>query len=134
MELRFMNDAADKMLADVDQFKIVLIECLKDKDFDLETRWSLYLKCEKLLPIDKYLSNSIYKLTEDVYENFFGDGRGMLYNSDIDERLVEDYQYYTSEEAESDKWALEAREMFANRDAWREAVLEEGYSGFVFDW
>lgn len=141
--LPFMNSMAEDILSKLDTFLISCKDTLSDTDFPLEDRWELYLKIEKLLPIDKYLSKSIRVLTDRPYDDVFVDGRGFQFNSDIDQSLVENGEYAfeekvatieAGEEYSPDKWTARHLELWEKRDAWREAVLAEGTSGCAFDW
>jgi len=142
-ELPNMNARADRLLSEVDTFITVCEETFKDTGFSLDARWDLYLKVEKLLPVSKYLSKSSRVLTDSPYDDLFPDGRGMLYNSDLDEQMMENGAYVDEQRTAAaeagtdfvpDRWDEKALAMFDKRDEWREAVLAEGVGGFVFDW
>lgn len=129
LELKYR---AGHVLLAVDTFLADAKAVLADKNFFLEARWELYLKIEKLLPIDTYLSHSLDALTDSPYDDVFQSGRGFKYNSDIDEMLVENYDPENYDP--TDKYKAKAKELFDKRDAWREAVLAEGIGGMAFDW
>lgn len=133
----------DNMLAVMDSVIDMTLVMLTDKEIDLEARWDLYLKIEKVLPISQYLSQSIYVLTDEVYNDFFPDGKGMRYNSSIDEGMAEEGSYLLEQKAAAaeagtdwvpDRYDERVLKQYEKRDAWREAVLAEGVGGFVFDW
>lgn len=143
MALPFMNSQADEILSKLDTFLISCKDTLSDKDFPLEDRWQLYLKIEKLLPINKYLTGSLRVLTDRPYDDGFVDGRGFRFNSEIDETVVENGEFVLEQkvaaiEADTDfvpdPWDASNLERYEKRDAWREAVLAEGTSGCAFDW
>jgi hypothetical protein len=134
----YINAAVDELNECVTETLYTVQQFLKDTSFPLEDRWALYIKVEKLLPISSYLSDALHKLTDDVYDDIFPAGRGFKYNSDIDEGLVENYESWKDDDASDDDWKTRAKEnslkLWSKRDAWREAVLAEGISGFPFDW
>lgn len=142
-QLIFATAELEKTLSAVDTQLVVLTEILKDKSFPLDDRWELYLKAEKLLPIDKYLPQSVDVLTDCAYDDIFPAGRGFKYNSDIDETLVESGEWALEQKREAAEAGIDyvpetyeehALEQYAKRDEWREAVLAEGVGGFPFDW
>jgi len=142
-QLIFATAELEKTLAAVDTQLVVLTEILKDKSFPLDDRWELYLKAEKLLPIDKHLPESVDVLTDSAYDDIFPAGRGFKYNSDIDETLVENGEGALEQKREAaeagidyvpERYEERALEQYAKRDEWREAVLAEGIGGFPFDW
>lgn len=141
--LVYANEQANDILSKMDTFLTGTLPLLEDDSIPLDDRWELYIKIEKLLPVSRYLTKSLRVLTDRPYDDFFGDGRGMLYNSDIDEVLAQDGEYAMEQKVEAieagidfvpDKYTRRNLEMYEKRDAWREFVLSEGYSGCVFDW
>lgn len=135
----YLNASIDSAISALDNVMIVASEFMKDTSFPLEERWNVYLKVEKYLPIRSYFGEAIRKLTDDVYEDHFPDGRGIRWNSDIDESLVENHEWLKDmDPSEDDEWTKKARihetETWAKRDTWREAVLQEQQGLIVFDW
>jgi len=126
-ELPVMNQMADKMLSDLDSFVTLCQATFQDTEFSLEARWTLYLKVEKLLPVDSFHANHLSTLTNSVYDDLYLERYQFVNNSSIDEQVVERY----SDEDERDS---RTTAMFEKRDAWREAVLKEGQGGFTYDW
>lgn len=136
--LVYANEQADDILSRMDTFLTVTLELLKDTDIPLDDRWDLYLKIEKLLPVENYITDSIDFISDnEVYDRMFPNGRGIKYNSSIDESIAENSTDWIDDDCE-DEWAKRAREVsafeIANRDKWREMVLKEGSAGCVFDW
>ncbi len=135
--LPYLNDQIDETLSRMDSLMIVAGEFMKDTSISLEDRWTVYLKIEKLLPIRSYLGKAIDVLTDIVYEDFFSNGRGCLWNSDIDERIVEDREVWRQNEPKDDygrESRVQSEKLYAKRDEWREAVLQEQQGLIVFDW
>jgi hypothetical protein len=142
-KLTYANTQVDNLLSQIDSTMTITTELLKDQDFSLDDRWDLYLKIEKLLPVESYLGRAINVLSDRVSDNFFPDGKGCRYNSQIDESILESHEYFLQQKAAAseagtdfvlDEYDASSLEMYAKRDAWREAVLAEGQGLVVFDW
>lgn len=117
---------------------VLAMKSQKEYDFPLDDRWAFYLEVESLLPISRYIPKSIRVMSDRIYDDYFPDGRGMTLNSTIDETMMENKEYLESEDTVDDEWTANARiasaKEIAKRDEWREAVMAEGYGGFIFDW
>lgn len=125
-ELYHTNEAADKLISDIDKCVNIWQGIFKDEGFSLEARWALYLKVEHLLDTAVCQSKSISVLSDSLYDDFYMERRESSLNSDIDRIILEN----VADAEEDDPWA----EMYAKRDEWREAVLAEGIGGFTNDW
>lgn len=135
--LPYLNDQISDMLSQTEQVMLVASEFMRDKTIPLEDRWNVYLRVEKFLPIRSYLGNAINELTDSVYDDYFPDGKGCRWNSDIDEGLHENNPDCWEDKFdinENDEWVKWGRQQWAKRDAWREAVLQEQQGLIVFDW
>ena len=138
-----MTDFA-RMEAEVNTFlktKTNLVTMLKQAlnlrdEFPLESRWALFLKSEQLLPISSDVTNSMDILSDTLYDDFNTERHQTRMFSEIDECILEGHEYACTdiENGEAETIYEKELEMYAKRDTWREAVLAEGYAGFVYDW
>ena len=129
--LIYATTEVDNLLSKVDSVVTVTCELLKDPRFSLEDRWSLYLKIEKLLPIDTYISNVINILTDSVYDDFYMERHQVKSYSQIAETILEGR---TQDGDDPDDYSEAYDRMYAKFDEFREAVLSSGYGGFENDW
>jgi hypothetical protein len=137
--LPYLNAQIDSVLSKLDNVMLVACEFMRDTSIPLDDRWAVYLKVEKQLPVQSYFGRAIRELTDSVYDDFFPDGRGCMYNRQIDESLHENNPDCWDEEDkididENDEWIERGRQRWIKRDAWREAVLQEQQGLVVFDW
>jgi len=130
-KLPYMNQMADVILNDLDTFVALTQETLKDREFSLEARWELYLKVEHLLPEHTYTPDSLDILTDSPYDDIYMDRYQTKANSDIDDSLLENQP---SDNDSLGEYHEKYVRMWAKRDEWREAVLQEGYGSFTYDW
>jgi hypothetical protein len=130
-KLPYMNQMADVILNDLDTFVALTQETLKDREFSLEARWALYLKIEKLLPAHRFYPDHLMILTDSPYDDLNLDRYETRDNSFIDEQL-RDNQPLDGDEDCYDYY--KHVRMWAKRDEWREAVLQEGHGSFTYDW
>lgn len=132
-ELPYATQRVVDMLAIMDSVVDETLVMLADKEIDLDTRWDLYLKIEKALPMHVFMGKAIRELTDSPYEEIFFDRHEVRYNSAIDQQLHDNYDP-DADDLDDDEYFKNGRALWAKRDAWREAVLAEGYGAVTFDW
>jgi Fe-S-cluster formation regulator IscX/YfhJ len=108
---------------------IPVLESLKDKNIDLDTRWQAYTKLvegDVLTDNETYGDGYIDTLGPDMtqYDDFNNDRGQTVLFIDMYQRIVEAEQH-------EDENLYAARENLAE---WQERVLEKGNASFTYDW
>lgn len=105
---------------------------IKCKDVALDVRWDIFLEAgPEILGVTTFASGHIDALAPDlsVYDDFYIERHETSMYKDMYESMMEDLKWsQTFPDVESPKVAT------WNIDAWREAILNDGFAGFTYDW
>lgn len=126
-----MRNYVENFNSDRQTFQTEVKEYLANTSIDLEERWNTFLECNKLLDVHIYVSDVMDIFSDCLYDDFYIEKNETKYYSDLDAQICENI---TPQGETPDEYSSKYDAFYAKRDRWREAVLEDGYAGFTYDW
>lgn len=108
--------------------------CLKNKDIPLEERWKVYCSVERYLPLhDYYGTDVVNEFLKDIsfYDDLYTERHTTVYYTYLLERLGDDLG--EDEDNEECEYPTKLRFDINTADI-KEAILQSGQGGFVYDW
>jgi hypothetical protein len=119
-------------LANREEFREELKEYLRDTFIPLDSRWLVFLASQDILPARCWVTSNVMDiLTDCLYDDFYIERHETVLFGSIVDRVKEGI---TAEGEQSSKYTAKFDEMYKKLPEFKEAVLQSGYSGFVYDW